>query len=190
MRRDLALMRTNVTRLIRRARARLGYRRGTWRRAFGRIRSLRTGFVLIYHRVNRLPKAGFCPLRDLSVRTDDFDKHLAFLKAHFAVISLNDLVSCLRQNGLLPVNFAVLTFDDGYEDNYTDAFPLLLKHGTPATMFITDGLIEVRGPPWDDWLELGLLERQEPYLPREPHRAGAGLGTSTRGDQCYASRRS
>ena len=186
MRRDLALMRTNVTRLIRRARARLGYRRGTWRRAFGRIRSLRTGFVLIYHRVNRLPKAGFCPLRDLSVRTDDFDKHLAFLKAHFAVISLNDLVSCLRQNGLLPVNFAVLTFDDGYEDNYTDAFPLLLKHGTPATMFITVGLIEGREPLWNDWLELVLLQATEPYLLRETDGAGVRLPLRTRGEKWYA----
>ena len=186
MRRDLALMRTNVTRLIRRARARLGYRRGTWRHAFGGIRPLKTGLVLIYHRVNRLPKAGFCPLRDLSVRTDDFDKHLAFLKAHFAVISLNDLVSCLRHSGLLPVNFVVLTFDDGYEDNYTDAFPLLLKHGTPATMFITVGLIEEREPLWNDWLELVLLQAKEPYLLRETDGAGVRLPLRTRGEKWYA----
>lgn len=186
MRRDLALIRTNATRVIARARARLGYRRGTWQRAFDRARSLGAGFVLTYHRVNRLPKAGFCPLRDLSVCTDDFDKHLAFLNAHFAVISLNDLVECLRHNRLLPVNVAVLTFDDGYEDNYTDAFPLLVKHGTPATVFITVGLIEGREPLWNDWLELVLLQAEQPYLLRGTDGSVVRLPLRTRGEKWYA----
>jgi peptidoglycan/xylan/chitin deacetylase (PgdA/CDA1 family) len=140
---------------------------------------------LLYHRVNRSPKARFSPLRDLSVRTDDFDKHLAFLKAHFAVISLSELVECLRHNKILPANFAVLTFDDGYEDNYTDAFPLLVKHGVPATLFITAGLIEGLEPLWNDWLELVLLQAERPYL-LLGDGAGIRLPLRTTGEKWYA----
>jgi peptidoglycan/xylan/chitin deacetylase (PgdA/CDA1 family) len=85
----------------------------------------------------------------------------------------------------LPVNFAVLTFDDGYEDNYTDAFPLLVKHGTPATVFITVGLIEEREPLWNDWLELVLLQAERSYLLRGDG-AGVRLPLRTTGEKWYA----
>lgn len=98
--------------------------------------------ILMYHRVN--------PERDvlgLSVSPDFFDRQLAFLASRFTVISLADSVSMLS-HGVPAGNYAVITFDDGYRDNYDFAFPLLRRHGLPATIFVTVNGLETGDFGW------------------------------------------
>ena len=52
-----------------------------------------------------------------------------------------ELADELRRHGVLAKNVACITFDDGYEDNLTQAAPLLLDLGVPATIFVTSGLM-------------------------------------------------
>lgn len=47
-------------------------------------------------------------------------------------------------------NFAVLTFDDGYQDNFVEGLPVLEKHNVPATVFVITGDIAARGKSWDE----------------------------------------
>jgi peptidoglycan/xylan/chitin deacetylase (PgdA/CDA1 family) len=154
MRKDLALIRSRIERTLRLLRARNEYRIHKWKYSIESHKNISGGIILVYHRVNRLPKSGFRPTRDMSVYTDDFDKQLQFLKKHFSIVRLEHVIDCLQKSNELPRNFAVITFDDGYEDNFTEAYPLLKKHKIPATIFLTTGLIDNGKLLWHDQLEM------------------------------------
>ena len=92
--------------------------------------------ILMYHYTS-LPPAGADAIRmDLSVTPSLFEAHLAYLRyAGYETISLEQLAYALSQQGSLPEKPVVLTFDDGYRDNYENAFPLLRKYGYTGTFF-------------------------------------------------------
>jgi peptidoglycan/xylan/chitin deacetylase (PgdA/CDA1 family) len=72
-----------------------------------------------------------------------FEQHLAWFEEHCDVISLGKAME--RCHGVASERPAiVITFDDGYRDNYDYVFPLLTKYRFPATFFITTGLVERR----------------------------------------------
>jgi peptidoglycan/xylan/chitin deacetylase (PgdA/CDA1 family) len=78
----------------------------------------------------------------------EFDALLGFLKRFFNFLRLDEAAQRL-ETGSLPKNAAVITFDDGYKDNYTNALPVLQKHNVPATFYITTGFIG-GGCMWND----------------------------------------
>ena len=111
--------------------------------------------ILFYHRV-----AGAAGAPDLRGRTpltaSDFEAHLKHLKRHYRVITLEEAATALRSGAVLPENTVVITFDDGYRDNYTVALPLLEKYAAAATLFVVTGAMEGK-PFWFDevrrWFE-------------------------------------
>ncbi len=81
-----------------------------------------------------------------SVSASNFEYQMAFLKKYkYNVISLDELVSAIRGRKELPHNSVVLTFDDGYVDNYENAFPILKRYKFPATFFIVPRLVGKKG---------------------------------------------
>ncbi len=89
--------------------------------------------ILMYHSVGGNKEF-------FTVKTEDFDKQMKYLKDKgFNVVKLKDLPS-LKNNKNIKKTVAI-TFDDGYMDNYSEAFPILEKYGFPATIFITTSLI-------------------------------------------------
>ncbi|MEX0933935.1 MAG: polysaccharide deacetylase family protein [Candidatus Paceibacterota bacterium] len=89
--------------------------------------------VLMYHGVE---DSGW----KYSVRADDFKKQLRYIVEHYEVVPLRDIVAYVREKKELPGNAVALTFDDGYEDFYTNVFPQLRIHNVPATVFLTTNL--------------------------------------------------
>jgi peptidoglycan/xylan/chitin deacetylase (PgdA/CDA1 family) len=86
--------------------------------------------VLVYHGVCKNDPHKF-NARFLSEQ--QFEAHLIAIKKHYHVVSLNDL----RANNLSASRLnVVLTFDDGLQNNYSRALPLLLKHKVPAVFFV------------------------------------------------------
>jgi peptidoglycan/xylan/chitin deacetylase (PgdA/CDA1 family) len=66
-----------------------------------------------------------------------FAQHMDFLRSkQFNVVSLDQLAA-YRKQGVIPPKTVAITFDDGFQDNYTIAFPILKAHGFPATIFLT-----------------------------------------------------
>lgn len=105
--------------------------------------------ILMYHRVH--------PDRDvLSVSPERFALHMRVVRECFAPLSLSELTLHLRRGRPLPPRALVVTFDDGYRDNYTHAFPVLKAYGIPATFFVTTGLIGERRHFWWDRVRQGL----------------------------------
>ena len=107
--------------------------------------------VLAYHRVSTLD-SGLC------VKPQDFSRHMLFFKKNnFHSLLLKDYIHLLRINK--PLNkgrYVVITFDDGWEDNYIYAFPILKKYGYVATIFLTVAHIgEKRGYlKWEQVMEM------------------------------------
>lgn len=109
--------------------------------------------VLLYHRVASLSSD---PLM-LSVTPDHFRAQLRYLKEHFPLLRFEDDWSQVKKPSV------VITFDDGYADNLTEALPILEELEIPATFFISTGTLGKMKEFWTD--ELGrilLAERQYP----------------------------
>jgi peptidoglycan/xylan/chitin deacetylase (PgdA/CDA1 family) len=93
--------------------------------------------ILTYHRV-LAERDPLLPEAQVDART--FDVHMAAMAEHFHVLSMPEAVERLFQ-GTLPARAACITFDDGYADNYTEALPILQRHGLTATFFVCTGFL-------------------------------------------------
>lgn len=90
--------------------------------------------VLLYHHIGVDDPA----MTELTVPVAEFDRQLGALKAHgFQAVTLDDLLAYLRGESVkLPDKPVVITFDDGYHDNYVNALPILKKYGYDAAIFM------------------------------------------------------
>jgi len=77
-----------------------------------------------------------------TIKPEVFEKQINYLKDNnYNVIKFSDLINILKSDKELPKKTIVLTFDDGYQDNYTNAFPILKKYNFSATIFLITGLV-------------------------------------------------
>lgn len=77
---------------------------------------------------------------------------LEFLRRQFRVVGLDDFLHCENADFRPSKPLCLITFDDGWRDNYTNAFPLLKKYGLPAVIFLVSGLVESGGVFWTEQL--------------------------------------
>jgi peptidoglycan/xylan/chitin deacetylase (PgdA/CDA1 family) len=108
--------------------------------------------ILMYHRVN--PKFG--SIDKLTVSPEAFERQMRFLKTHrFSVLPLEELVWLIREKKRIPWRTIAITFDDGYQDNYSFAFPILKKYNLPATIFV---IVNEMGMPYRlTWEEIKIM---------------------------------
>lgn len=109
-----------------------------------------------YHRIGEAMASSFDP-NVFSCTAANFESHLEFFKSHFKVIDVDTLIELLGNKQPLGQKYAVLTFDDGYIDNYQIAFPLLKKHGLTAAFFIVTEFLDHPKVSW--WDEVAWLVR-------------------------------
>lgn len=99
---------------------------------FGSDRSIKIFRILLYHSIH--------PFYPLSIHPDNFEQQMKCLVHNkFKVISLDSLQEHLdsEEKG----NFVILSFDDGYADNFDYAFPILKKFNLPAIIFLATRFI-------------------------------------------------
>lgn len=132
--------------------------------------------VLMYHR-----------LRDdghpLSVPPARFEAQLRWIERVYRPVTLSDLLDGMER-GEPPRGALAITFDDGYLDNYTEAFPRLKALGIPATFFVTTGNVGERRYFWWDRVRLGL--RSEPEILSAWPELGEQLAGRSRETQIQA----
>ncbi len=129
--------------------------------------------VLMYHRVHPEPHA-------LNVSPEGFESQIRFLRECCHPLSLSEVVDALRHGRPLPPRAVVVTFDDGYRDNYQHAFPILQRYEVPATFFVTSGMIQAGRYFWWDQVRLG-LEPPEVVAQAWPAIADSLLGQDRAG---------
>ncbi len=86
--------------------------------------------ILMYHHVGPLPGKPDALRKDLTVSSEDFEMQLAWLKAQgYESITLSDLQLFFQKKFSMPSKPVIFTFDDGYDDVFAYAQPLLKKYG-------------------------------------------------------------
>lgn len=106
--------------------------------------------VLNYHKVDILNHA-------LSVSSQEFEEQMEYLyKNNYHTITPDQLLAYLKCGQQLPDKPIVITFDDGYLDNYTNAYPIMKKYGFTGTIFIVTNLVghDPRFITWDQVREM------------------------------------
>lgn len=108
---------------------------------FERICFSDKALVLMYHRViSSFDDQPFFVEPGMYISAETFGKQIAFLKDRFEVIFFEELVNKVL-NGENVGGLCAITFDDGWRDNYMEAFPVLKKHCVPATIFLATGFV-------------------------------------------------
>lgn len=112
--------------------------------------------ILMYHYIRVNPDPHDRVGADLSVTPEDFAQQMQLLAARgFHTISLDELAAAILTGAALPDRPIVLTFDDGYEDFYTSAYPILKEYHLDATSFVITGKVGWKGYlTWDQMREM------------------------------------
>ena len=135
--------------------------------------------VMMYHSV--APEIKTWAYSFLSIAPDVFEDQISTLaRAGFVGITLEELYGYMSGSRRIPPRAVVLTFDDGYLDNYEFAVPVLLRHQIPAAFFVSTGMIgEQCGFPHD----LSKLGKALPNMSwdqlREMQAEGFTIGSHT-----------
>ncbi|HET6422855.1 MAG TPA: polysaccharide deacetylase family protein [Planctomycetaceae bacterium] len=130
--------------------------------------SWRGVLILNYHRIGEA-RHSMLDRNLWSATTEEFDQQIRTIVRDFDIIGLDELETALHDRRGRSV---MITFDDGYLDNYTEAFPVLKSHRASATFFITTGFLDVPKIPW--WDEMAWMVRscRLPHLPQNPWTGG------------------
>ena len=107
--------------------------------------------VLTYHRVLDINREKY--LFDegvVSASSSKFERQIRYIKKNFTPLSFSLLKMYLEKENGIPKNSLIITFDDGYKDNYEIAYPILKKYNVPATFFLTTNFIGERKLFWWD----------------------------------------
>lgn len=105
--------------------------------------------ILNYHRIGDAEKTSY-DSGAFSCTTAEFDWQVGYLKDHFRIVNLDEAVDIVHGRAAPPGTAVLLTFDDGYRDNFEEAFPVLRAHGVSATFFLPTAFIGTDVLPWWD----------------------------------------
>ncbi len=107
--------------------------------------------ILYYHRVVKDIDLDndMGPNIHLCIKESEFDSQMKFISENFNLISLDELSECNFKCSKFSV---VVTFDDGYLDNYEIAYPIIKKYKIPTTIFLVSK--NFISNPWAWWIEL------------------------------------
>lgn len=117
--------------------------------------------ILMYHRINVASPSAPAITRRLTVHPRIFARQMRWLRRHdYRTITqreLFDALMCGRRLGRRPI---LITFDDGYRDNFFNASPVLARHDMRATAYVISGRISGDDPSFLKWWQVRALERR------------------------------
>jgi len=111
-----------------------------------RLQSQGAVSILRYHAIVS-PEHNFYASPSICLREDLFEAQVRFLSQHYNVIDLDQVADALENKRPFPERAIVLTFDDGYQDNYP-AHQILKQYGVTGTFYIAAGCVGEGEPLW------------------------------------------
>lgn len=118
------------------------------------VRELRVP-ILMYHHVGDLPPDADAVRKSLTVSQAHFEEQMKYLAEQgYTPIHIAELMNHLQTGAALPEKPIVLTFDDGYDDGYTNVFPTLKERGFAGTFFIIGAPTNYGSPGYLRWEQI------------------------------------
>jgi peptidoglycan/xylan/chitin deacetylase (PgdA/CDA1 family) len=118
--------------------------------------------ILNYHRIGDAAQTPYDP-GVFSATAEEFDAQVTYLKRRFRILNLEEALGIV-DGGPLPETSVLITFDDGYLDNYTLAFPILRAHKVQATFFLPTAFISTGKLPWWDVIAFILKQSRKKVI--------------------------
>lgn len=144
----------------------IGHRSNAWHRV-GKLPAARLS-ILTYHGVSaRHDDLG--ALAGLHAAASVFEEQMAYLRKRHPVLPLEDALERLASGRPLPRGAVSITFDDGYRNNFEVAFPVLRRHGLPATIFLATSFVGRDRMIWHDRVGHALRCATVPEVKLGPH---------------------
>jgi peptidoglycan/xylan/chitin deacetylase (PgdA/CDA1 family) len=111
--------------------------------------------ILMYHHIGDLPPDADAVRKSLTVSQVEFEAQMKYLAEQgFTTIHLTGLMDHLQTGAPLPEKPVLLTFDDGYDDNYTNVFPTLKDYGFVGTFFVIGSPTDYGSPGYLRWEQI------------------------------------
>lgn len=121
----------------------------------------------MYHRVLRSPlQESVFVQPGMYVTIDAFQRHADFIKNRFHALPLPELIQRIK-SGLSVEGCCAITFDDGWQDNFTNAFPVLKEFQLPFTIFLTTDFIGTRRIFWPEEVSFYLRQPKVVFAARQ-----------------------
>ena len=114
-----------------------------------RFKNRKSILILTYHSV--LPDSERFEQFDYRncVSSENFDQQIIYLKKKYSVISMDEAVNRINTN-TVNKSFAVITFDDGFRNNFKYAFPVLAQNGVPGTFYTATDFMDKENILWTE----------------------------------------
>ena len=90
--------------------------------------------IVMYHYIRDLKHSRYPEIKGLDAAL--FRRQIEYLKTNFQIVTMEEVIAACFGEMDLPEKAMLLTFDDGYIDNYTFAFPILEEFGLQGSFFI------------------------------------------------------
>ena len=98
--------------------------------------------ILLYHNIGN---------GNVIASKKQFEEQMIFLKDNYRILKLDELISVLKNNEATNGNYAAVTFDDGYRDNFEIAYPVLMRLNIPATLYLSPGFLDSSDAKYLTW---------------------------------------
>jgi peptidoglycan/xylan/chitin deacetylase (PgdA/CDA1 family) len=103
-------------------------------------------FIVLYHGVTAERGEGIFTYRAKFITPDAFRNQIRWLKKRYRIVPLADITNTITSGTQLPERAVAITFDDGYKNNFTEAYRILREESVSATFFITTDFIDEQKP--------------------------------------------
>jgi peptidoglycan/xylan/chitin deacetylase (PgdA/CDA1 family) len=109
--------------------------------------------ILLYHGVTDTVGPGIQNYSGKHIPAHQFAAQMRHLRDSCVVLSIDQVVALHQRGDPFPERAAVVSFDDGFENNYTVAAPILEEFGIPAVFYISSGIVNTDLMFWVDQIE-------------------------------------
>jgi peptidoglycan/xylan/chitin deacetylase (PgdA/CDA1 family) len=122
------------------------------------------GIIFMMHRVALFEEGRLTPNENIKITPQFLDDLILGLRDNYTFITLDEFYDSFKNGRRFKKKFAIFTFDDGYSDNYNNAFPIFKKHNTPFTIYLTTGFPDKKAILWWYIIEDIILKNEEVEL--------------------------
>ncbi len=140
--------------------------------------------ILVYHEISKQGASS-----KYAVSVENFEKQMDYIKRHFSTVSLDTILETHEGKLSSATDTVAINFDDGFKDNFLNAYPVLKKYQLRATIFLVSGWI-VHKKDMLNWEEIKLMEKNGIDFGSHTvnHRMLSGLDSNAANDEICRSK--